>query len=622
MHPYTFDEFFASKQEESISPFLTRNSRSWGRYLSLKSALLAAFLLALSALFSSPLALSGVFFLVGTPALIGSLEDLKNLEINIDVLMTIAAFSALFIGSSLEGGLLLVLFELSGGLEALVASRARGALHNLNHLAPRFIPVLQSDGIAVDKAVSQIEVGEIILLKTGEISPLDGVIISGHSSVNLVHLTGESLPAPKAPGDPIAAGSRNLESLLTIRVDRIHSESTLSRIIRLIGEAQTSKPKLEQFLDRFGKPYATSIILLTFAFVFFLPYPFETSVYRALAFLVAASPCALIIATPTAYLSALSATARKGILLKGGALLDSLAACTQIAFDKTGTLTTGELLLTSIDPPSSAALRAAAALEQHVVHPIALSILKACPNPNLALTSFQSIPGKGLSALHEGLPLAIGLPSFVAPFLPPEQATSLLSRAAASSELHTALAFQDRGYLLRFSDEIRPSAFSLSKLSLTTLMLTGDHPRSAEKVARELGLTQIYASLSPEDKLKKVAELSATFNLAMVGDGINDAPALARATVGIAMGRIGSFAAVDAADVVLLSDDLSLLPWLFKKAGAARRVVRQNLSLALLVIGCASLPALLGVIPLWGAVLLHEGGTLLVGLNSLRLLRE
>jgi heavy metal translocating P-type ATPase len=650
--PYLFDEFFASGREESASPFLTASSRSWGRNLALKSALAAAFFLALAFGLSflnapvSHLLLLFVFFLAGAPALIATFNDLKSLEINIDVLMTLAAFLAVAIGSGLEGALLLVLFELSHGMEDMVSQKARSALHNLNNLAPKFALVVGEDGTVYEKGIRDIAVKTHLLVKQGEIVPLDGIVLKGTSSLNLVHLTGESLPQLVRSGNTVPAGARNLEAALTIVVTRTSGDSTLARIIQLIAEAQEAKPRLQRMLDRFSKSYATSVIGLTFLFAMGLPLllniPYlshEGGIYRALAFMIAASPCALIIATPTAYLSAISACARKGILLKGGITLDALASCRTIAFDKTGTLTTGELSCTAIESigenslSEAQALSIAASLERHVVHPIALAITNLSTDqklPLVELKEFKTIPGYGLEALLEdGTPVSIGLPEHIAAKLSPAKAKLLQEKAASPStqgQVLTALSIGQNLFFFRFSDQIRPQIKELlqtlrEKNNLNPVMLTGDHLQNATFVAEKLGITSIFANLRPEDKLTKVAALSTQSGLAMVGDGINDAPALTRATVGISMGRIGSATAVDASDVVLLNDDLPLLSWLFSHAHKSRRIVLQNVTLALAVILLATTPALLGWVPLWIAVLLHEGGTVLVGLNSLRLLR-
>jgi heavy metal translocating P-type ATPase len=620
--PYLFDEFFSSGREESISPFLTPASRKWAQNLSLKAATSSALLLALAFSFSfshpqvSYLFLSLVYFISGVPALIASLNDLKNLEINIDVLMTLAAFLAVSIDSGLEGALLLVLFELSHSMEETVSKKAKSALHNLNNIAPKFAHMIDENSAIYEKSVREIQIGERTLVKNGEIVPLDGKVIDGTSSVNLVHLTGESLPVPKTVGDSIAAGARNLESALVIEVNRTSSDSTLSRIIQLITQAQEAKPRLQRLFDQFGKHYATAIIALTFLFALGLPLLFSltfgASIYRALAFLIAASPCALIIATPTAYLSAISACARKGILLKGGITLDALASCSLIAFDKTGTLTTGDLRCISLDCPDDA-LSIAYGLERNVVHPIATAICKLAQEKNLppaAISSIKAIPGSGVEGTFNGTRVAIGLPEYI----------GIQTKAEG---VLAALLVSDQTYLFRFTDQVRADLPRLlQSLPLRPIMLTGDHAANAHTVANLLGIQEVYANLRPEDKLDKVALLSETAGLAMVGDGINDAPALARATVGISMGRIGSATAVDASDVVLLNDDLHLLTWLFTKSKKTRRIVKQNLTLALAVIALATTPALLGLVPLWLAVILHEGGTVLVGLNSLRLLRK
>jgi heavy metal translocating P-type ATPase len=613
--PYVFDEFFSSGKEESISPFLTPDSRKWGKNLPLKSAFSSAFLLVFAFAFSfthppvSHLLLAFVYFFSGIPALIASFEDLKNLEINIDVLMTLAAFIAVSINSGLEGALLLVLFELSHSLEHTVSDKARSALHNLNNIAPKFAHLINEEGNFYEKSVREIQIGEKIFVKHGEIVPLDGVIVEGISSLNLVHLTGESLPVPKKEKDSVPAGARNLEAALLIQATRTSSDSTLARIIQLITQAQEAKPKLQRFLDRFGKTYATSIIVLTLLFIFVLPLPWNQSIYRSLAFLIAASPCALIIATPTAYLSAISACARRGILLKGGITLDALASCSTIAFDKTGTLTTGDLQCISTDCPDSA-LSIAYGLERHVVHPIATAICKLAESKNIRpaeISHFKSIPGFGLQGLYNNIPVSIGIP------VDKTDETGILA----------SLRIGEQSYQFRFADQIRADTSKVIRsLPLQPVILTGDNAANAKSVAEQVGISKVYANLKPEDKLDKVAQLSETQGLAMVGDGINDAPALARATVGISMGKIGSATAVDASDVVLLNDDLHLLPWLFHKAKLTQKIVKQNLTLALGVILLATTPALLGLVPLWIAVILHEGGTVLVGLNSLRLLRK
>ncbi len=652
MKPYTFDEFFASDFEESISPFITASSRSWGKHIPLKRALLAGALLSCAFFFNfvnlslSYLWLSFVYFLVGIPAILSSFEDAKRFEINIDILMTLAAFVAIFIGSPLEGGLLLVLFQLSHALEESVAKRAGNTLYHLHRLSPKFATFIDSEGTLFEKSVREITVGDTIAVKNGEIIPLDGIILKGTSSLNLVHLTGENHPIAKTVGDTVPAGARNLEALLFIQVTKVSSESTLAQIIQLVADAEKTKPQLQTFLDRFGKYYASAIIVLTLLLgltmplFFTLPYlGFEGSIYRSLAFLIAASPCALIIATPIAYLSAISACAKKGILLKGGITLDALNHCQKVAFDKTGTLTTGELTCLDFSPLNRAqvsqgeALSIAYGLEQHVVHPIAKAIGLHAQEKHLApkeISLLQVIPGNGIEGLFEGKIVAIGLPTYIeskAPLYIQEKIRAHLEQFQSQGHILALLFIDPDVFIFQFADHIRPGAKETiheikKNPSWEPIMLTGDHMLSAERVAKQLEIETFFANLRPEDKLEKVTSLSEKEGLVMVGDGINDAPALARATVGISMGKVGNSVAVDASDVILLNDDLHHLPWLLKKAHQTKQIVTQNLIVALGIILCISLPALFGLVPLWAAVVLHEGGTLLVGINSLRLLKD
>ena len=651
--PYPFDEFFASGREESISPFLTTASRKWGKNLSLKSALFSALLLLSAFILSfyhpsgSALLLCGVYLLVGTPALINALEDIRNLEINIDVLMTLAALLSVAIGSEMEGALLLVLFGLSAAMEQAVEQKATGTLIHLNQIIPRMACVIDEKGTVFERSVKEVQLGTLLLVRTGELAPLDGIVVEGSSLVDLSHLTGESQPLSKHVGDELAAGARLIDGTLTMRVTRTSSDSTLARIIKLITQAQAAKPKLENFLNKFGKYYATAIILLSLAFACLLPLLFELpylgkegSIYRALTFLIAASPCALIIAIPTAYLSAISSCARRGILLKGGVVLDALASCNAIAFDKTGTLTTGKLSCSEIVPLSNlntvsiqSAIAIAAGLERHATHPMAHAVLNLAAQKEIApldALHFKSSAGFGLEAQFDlngkKRSAFIGNPDFIAPKISLEKWQEIKNSIEKEEHLNTLLLVEEELFLFRFIDIIRPACFDTlkrlkEKEELHLVMLTGDHSEHARLVAGQLHIDEIHANLRPEQKLEKVDLLSQKGGLIMVGDGINDAPALARATVGISLGKIGSATAIDASDIVFLHDELSLLDWLKQKAHQTTKIVRQNLFLALGVILFATTPALLGWVPLWAAVILHEGGTVLVGLNSLRLLR-
>jgi len=652
--PFQFDEFIESGFEESVSPFLTRTSRLWGKWIGLKASMAAACLLIASFIFSfSPhlLPLSYfflilVYFLAGIPSLIDAIEDISTMEINIDVLMTLAAFLSILIGSGMEGALLLVLFSLSGAIEESVTFKAKGAISSLKALAPPKAYVVDN-GIIHERSVKDICVGTSILIKSGEVVPLDGTVTEGISTVNLVHLTGENLPVTKTIGDEIPAGARNLEGMLVLQVSRTSRDSTLATLIKLITTAQEAKPKLQRWIDTLSNRYALTIILLAFAFALFLPliagipyFGIEGSIYRGLAFLIAASPCALVIAIPIGYLSAISACARKGILLKGGITLDAIAGCKAIAFDKTGTLTTGELACTRITPLSGQSpeemkrtLSIAVGMEQNSTHPIAKGLLKHAQDNHIraaSIAQYQSTPGYGLEGLVDGEKVYIGRPSYIQSSLDENDRLLLQKQMQLCEKEGKLLAVLQIGQaltLLEFQDTPRPHMKELikdlkRKFKLRILMLTGDHSSSASMIAESLGIDEIFADLKPEDKLKHITELSNHTQLAMIGDGINDAPALARASVGIAMGKVGSATAIDASDVVLLHDNLELLDWLFLKALSTQRIIKENVVLASAAILFATTPALLGWVPLWLAVLIHEGGTILVGLNSLRLLKK
>lgn len=637
-----FDEFFESGLEESVSPFLRPDSRKWGKNAGLKSALFAALLLVLSYVFAyavkqpelANLCLLLTYFFAGIPALISSIEDIFDLEINIDVLMTLAAFLSVLIGSGREGGLLLVLFSFSGAMEDAVRTKAKGAISALKQLAPQKAFVVQDDGTLVQRSVKDITKGTKIHVKAGEVIPLDGDVVEGASSVNLVHLTGENLPLSRVVGDTVPAGGRNLEGALTLEVTHTSSDSTLARIIQLITQAQEAKPKLQRWLDKVTNRYAMTIIALAFVFALGLPWvahiPFvgpEGSIYRALAFLIAASPCALIIAIPIAYLSAVSCCAKQGILLKGGVILDALARCKTIAMDKTGTITTGEL--TCLDMTTNGnkeeMIALAYALERSAVHPIAHALTRYAEQEKVLpaqISDFRSVPGFGLEGVYHEQNVQIGNVEWLLPKMP--ELADEVKAIQEAGDIVTVLVMQKTYALFRFRDCLRPKIVDTltalkEKWGMRLLMLTGDHRASAEAIAEEAGLTEVYADLRPEDKLEMISK---TEHLAMVGDGINDAPALARANVGISMGQGGSTTAVDASDIVLLQDNIELLEWLVRKAHQTVRIVKQNVGIAAAAIVIATGPALLGWIPLWLAVVLHEGGTVIVGLNALRLLRK
>jgi len=638
----SYVDFFNSGLALEKNPLIRHNHPFLSRGLFLKSSLLAA-LLWLGALvthFTHPSTSSYLlvitYFLAGTHALVESMDDLLHLRINIDVLMTLAAFLAILIGGALEGALLLVLFAISEAMEEAVQQKTTASIESLISLAPTQALVIDGER-QILKSIDDVRVGDKIIVKAGGVIPLDGTIAEGSSSVNMAHLTGEALPVSKQPGESVAAGSITTDGSLTVEVTATSSDSTLARIIELITKAQSAKPALQRFFDRFVDTYAKIIIAISALFAGLAPLIShlnylgdEGSVYRALAFLIAASPCALIIALPTAYLSAISSCARRGVLLKGGIILDSLAKIKRVIFDKTGTLTTAALELASIEG-SVDMLAAAAALEKHSSHPIGAALMRAAEEKKLPLpktSDFRELPGYGIEGNVEGIGLVtIGHGEHILSKLSgatKESAATRVKEIADRGESLCALLAKDEVTFFTFRDALKEEAkdaiAALKKEGLAVAMLTGDHAGAAKSVSDKLGIETFEADLRPEDKMAYVEKAESVEPVAVFGDGINDAPALARASVGISMGSLGSDTAIEASDIVLLHDELMLGPWVIAKSKKTLVIVRQNLAFAVGVITCVSLLALFGFVPLWLAVMLHEGGTILVALNGLRLL--
>ncbi len=636
-----FQKFFELGEEESASPFLDSRGKRISRNLFLKASLVSAILLFISfllAIFSEgpffvfPLAL--VYFISGTPALIAATEDIfLKQDVNIDTLTTVAAFCALGLGRPLEGALLLVLFALAGALEDVATLRAKGALSDLNELAPTKAYIVEPGGWLIERAVHDVRVGEKLAVRTGEVVPLDGVVCTGEASVSLAHLTGESKPIHVSQGASLSSGTKVIDGYVEIEVACTSHDSTVTKLIQLITRAHASRPQLTKVFDRFGRIYALCVMGLSCLIVLLLPVfgvPFfgaSGSLLRAVNFLITASPCALILAVPISYLSALGSAVTRGAVLKASSVFDGLSRCQVVAFDKTGTLSKGKLSLVKISPltPTSArkepeVLRLAASLERYAVHPLASAIVEAYAEkkqPFLELENIQVTPGKGIGAAFKDAQVFIGIHRREE-YREGVDKEKLLGRAVAVLEIG------EEAYLFSLQDEVRKESAAVVETlrgqGKTVIMLTGDNEANARNLP--LSLDQIYADLSPEDKLNKVTALSQNTDLLMVGDGINDAPALARATVSASMGELSSAAAREASDIILLRNDLTVLPWLFNKAQFTRVIVTENLILALLSILVGTSASLLGLLPLWLAVVLHEGSTLLVGLNALRLLRK
>ncbi|KAL9378292.1 hypothetical protein Peur_029627 [Populus x canadensis] len=625
------------------------------------------------------------FPLVGVSASLDALTDIAGGKVNIHVLMALAGFASIFMGNALEGGLLLAMFNLAHIAEEFFTSRSVIDVKELKENYPDSTLVLDvhddkppdvSDLSYKSVPVHDIEVGSYILVGTGEAVPVDCEVFQGNATITIEHLTGEVKPLEAKVGDRIPGGARNVDGRMIVKATKTWKESTLSRIVQLTEEAQSSKPKLQRWLDEFGEQYSKVVVGLSIAIAllgpFLFKWPFMStsvcrgSVYRALGLMVAASPCALAVA-PLAYATAISSCARKGILLKGGEVLDALASCHTIAFDKTGTLTTGGLMFKAIEPiyghlirnnrtnftscciPSceKEALAVAAAMEKGTTHPIGRAVVDHSIGkdlPSVAVESFEYFPGKGLVAtlnnIESGtgggklLKASLGSVEFIASLCKSEDESRKIKEAVNASSygrdfVHAALSVEEKVTLIHLEDRPRPGVSDvISELQdqarFRVMMLTGDHESSAWRVAKAVGISEVYCSLKPEDKLNQVKGISREMGggLVMVGEGINDAPALAAATVGIVLAQRASATAIAVADVLLLRDTISGVPFCIAKSHQTTSLIKQNVALALTSIFLASIPSVLGFLPLWLTVLLHEGGTLLVCLNSIRALND
>ncbi len=582
------------------------------------------------------------------------LASLREHKVDIDLLMILAAIGAAAIGAPFEGSLLLFLFSLSNVLQEHALDRTRSAIEALKKLKPdqALVVTNKDDAYPTLHRVEEIEVGTLILVRPGDRIALDGEVTSGFSGVDQSPITGESLPVEKKPGDEVLAGSINQNGRLIISVTRDVSESTLARVITMVEEARINQARTERFLNTFEQYYAGGVIVATIL-LGTLPalagfWEWGVTLYRAITFMVAASPCALIISTPASILSAIGNGARNGILFKGGVHVEQAGLVRAIAFDKTGTLTEGKPRVTEIIPlasiPEHEVLRIAAALEQGSEHVIANAILAAARDISIeipAITDFDSTSGVGVQGSVAGVLYRIGSPRILA------------DCTTDNSQLHTALERVERSAqtavivvqitnsrnsaanepvvrpvgIIALRDRIREDAKETVSLLQSAgirhvVMLTGDNERTAQAIAAEAGIDHVFAELLPEDKLEAIRQVEEQFGpTAMVGDGVNDAPALAAARIGIAMGAAGTDVAMETADIVLLTDDLRKLGHLFALSRRTRKTLVVNLSLAMALIAMMVIGIYTVDLPLPLAVLGHEGGTVLVSLNGLRLLR-
>lgn len=576
----------------------------------------------------------------GVPAGREALRELVKGRLDIDLLMVLAALAAAAVGEPRDGAILLFLFSLAGTLEDYAMGRTKRAVESLLQLRPdratRRIPgSSETEVVAVEALVP----GDLVIVKPGERIAVDGVVMSGLSAVDQATITGESIPVDKAAGDLVFAATVNGYGVLEVKVSKRAGESTLARMIALVTEAQSQRAPSQRFSDWFGQRYTVLVLLgsvAALAVFFLLGMNLDDALYRAATLLVAASPCAVVISVPAAILSALAAAARGGVLFKGGAALEDFGTSTVLALDKTGTLTRGKPTVSDVVPFSGDArelLRLAAAIEAHSEHPIAQSIVAYAREQRLTPPSagqVVAVPGQGVRAILDGLPYWAGNRKLLNSQGIRLSALQEQQLAAVEAQGKSPVIIGADGRLLGLiavADTLRPgTANALAELRQAgferIVMITGDHPEAAHHIGRQLGLADedIFADLLPEEKLAVVKGLEREAKVAYVGDGVNDAAALARAHVGVAMGTAGSDVAIEAADVALLSDDLSRLVAARRLAQRANRIVRQNLTFAVSVMVVLVLFTLFGNLPLPLAVVGHEGGTLVVVFNGLRLL--
>ncbi len=573
--------------------------------------------------------------------LIASFKALKEKIINVDLLMILAALGAAAIGQPAEGAMLLFLFSLSNTLQSYAMDRSRKAIEKLLDLRPKQATVRRGSRL-VTLPIEQLTLGDVVLVRPGERFPIDGEVLSGVSDVDQATITGESMPVNKQQNDLVFAGTVNGTGSLEIRVTRLAKDTTLARIVKMVEEAQSTKANTQQMLDTFEQYYAI-FVLAAAALLIFVPWlvlgnNFQPTFYRAMTWLVVASPCALVISTPASILSAIANGARNGVLFKGGVHLEKTATLKVLAFDKTGTLTSGKPTLSSLfsfsDTKEDDLLRLVAALESHSEHPLAKAIVQAAHSRDLNLPQsmeFRAIPGQGVEGVVESHHLLIGNERMFMERSIRIPVEIIKKASEMQDEGQTAMfAYDMRSQtflgLLGVADTLREDAVEMIKMLKAIgiehiVMLTGDNAKVAAKIAARAGVDEFHADLLPQDKVTVLKSLQKKYGpVAMVGDGVNDAPSLATADIGIAMGGAGTDVAIETADVVLMSDDLRKIPFSIGLARQARKVVWQNLTfsmsvIVLLVIGAfgAELALPLGVVG-------HEGSTVLVVLNGLRLL--
>ncbi|MFA1711514.1 heavy metal translocating P-type ATPase [Peribacillus frigoritolerans] len=575
----------------------------------------------------------------GYSLFITGLKNLSRLRFDMNTLMTIAIIGAAFIGEWGEGATVVILFAISEALERYSMDKARQSIESLMDIAPKEALIRRGQEEMMIH-VDDIQVGDIMIVKPGQKLAMDGLVVKGTSTLNQAAITGESVPVTKTMDDEVFAGTLNEEGLLEVQVTKRVEDTTISKIIHLVEEAQAERAPSQAFVDKFAKYYTPAIVILAL-FIAVLPPLFGGDwsewIYQGLAVLVVGCPCALVVSTPVAVVTAIGNAARNGVLIKGGIHLEEAGALKAIAFDKTGTLTKGVPAVTDVvtyGGNEQEWMKITAAIEKGSQHPLASAIMRKAEADGsdfnrVLVEDFQSITGKGVKAMVEGVTYYVGSPKLFEELHGNIESSRTETISKMQTEGKTVMVLgtdKEILSLIAVADEMRESSKGvisrLNKMGIETVMLTGDNQRTAATIGKQVGVSDIKADLLPEDKLNFIKELRGKHqSVAMVGDGVNDAPALAASSVGVAMGGAGTDTALETADIALMSDDLSKLPYTIKLSRKALTIIKQNITFSLAIKLVALVLVMPGWLTLWIAIFADMGATLLVTLNSLRLLR-
>lgn len=566
------------------------------------------------------------------------LQNLIKLKFDMNTLMTIAVIGAAFIGEWIEGAVVVILFAISEALETFSMDKARASIQSLMDIAPKKALVVR-DGKQQEIDVDEIKINDIVIVKPGEKIAADGVVVNGESTINQAAITGESIPVFKQINDQVYAGTLNEEGYLEVKVTKLVKDSTLAKIIHLVEEAQNEKAPAQQFVDRFAQYYTPLIMLIALGVALIPPLfgaDWNTWIYQGLAVLVVGCPCALVVSTPVAIVTAIGRAAKDGVLIKGGVYLEELGSIQAIAFDKTGTITEGNPTVQHVEiidqnVSEKQLFEIANALEIKSQHPLAKAITHYAREnftiQNIEVEQFQSITGKGIQGYIDGEFYRIGSPSMFDSLNPSIQTKVTELQQLGNTVIIVSNDEQVLG-LIAIADKVREQAkMAINQLKENgirhTVLLTGDNENTAKAISQKVGVSNYLANLLPKEKQTEIVKLKDQYGkIAMVGDGVNDAPALATADVGIAMGGVGTDTALETADIALMGDDLEKLPFTVRLSRKALRIIKENISFSIGIKLFALLLVIPGWLTLWIAILSDMGATVLVTLNALRLLRK